>query len=84
MPQDSKDYLHTIICGIVEHPSEVQIDKTQDEMGVLLSLSVAASDMGKVIGREGQTAKAVRHIINAHGFMQKAKVSMKILEPIPA
>lgn len=82
MAMPSEDFLRTILTNLVDFPTDIKIDKTSDEMGVLLSVRVAQEDMGKVIGRQGMTAKAIKHIINCHGFTQRAKVSVKFYDPI--
>lgn len=73
--------LGTIIKEIVDHPDEVKIDRTVDEMGVLLLVHINKEDMGKVIGRMGNTAKSLRAIMRAVGMKNNARVNMKIAEP---
>jgi predicted RNA-binding protein YlqC (UPF0109 family) len=75
------DYLRGIVVGLVESPQEVQIEKSLDEQGVLLSISVTGPDMGKVIGKQGTTAAAIRTLLRAYGMKMGARISMKILEP---
>ena len=55
-----QQFLEYVIKALVEHPEDVKINRTVDEMGVLLMLSVNQDDMGKVIGKSGATAKAIR------------------------
>ena len=50
-------------------------------MGVLLTLTVAREDMGKIIGREGATAKAIRSLLHVVGMTESARISLKINEP---
>lgn len=76
------DYLSTLLRGIVEYPEEVKIDRTTDEMGVLLSVNVSRNDMGKVIGKSGTKAKEIRSIMNSFGFIKKEKISVRINEPL--
>lgn len=76
-----KELLQTIAMSLVEYPDAVHVERTTDEMGVLLCLSVDKIDMGKVIGREGETAKAIRIIIKNFGMKNNARVNVKILEP---
>ncbi len=56
-------FLETLVKALVDHPEAVAIVRTVDEMGVLLTLKVHADDMGKIIGRSGNTAKAIRYEI---------------------
>lgn len=76
-----QDFIRYIVHSIVDHPDQVSVDRTVDEQGVLLTLSVAAEDMGKVIGREGQTAKAIRTLLRVVGMKNNARISLKINEP---
>lgn len=74
-------YLKAILMGIVDHPESVTIDRTVDELGVLLTLNVHKEDMRQVIGREGNTAKAIRTLLRINGLKQNARVNLKINEP---
>lgn len=76
-----KEFLETVIKALVDKPEEVRIERSVDEMGVLLTLSVAPSDMGKIIGRSGNTAKAIRTILRVVGMKNNARVNLKINEP---
>jgi uncharacterized protein len=58
--QPDQQFLEYVIKALVDAPDQVKVNRTVDEMGVLLTLEVGASDMGKIIGRQGNTAKAVR------------------------
>lgn len=73
--------LKTIILALVDKPEAVKIERTLDEMGVLLTLEVAPEDMGVVIGKAGNTAKAIRTILRVVGARQDARVHFKIKEP---
>ncbi len=74
-------FLEFIIKGLVDHPESVKINRTVDEMGVLLSLDVHPDDMGKIIGRSGNTAKAIRILLRVVGMKNNARVNLKINEP---
>ena len=74
-------YLKDILDGIVSDPDSVIISRTTDEMGVLLSVSLAKEDMGKVIGRKGLTINAIRHIMKCFGYGIDAELNVKIVEP---
>jgi len=78
--QDAK-FLEYIIKELVDHPDDVKIERTVDEMGVLLTLDVNQEDMGKVIGRSGNTAKAVRTLLRVIGMKHNARVNLKVNEP---
>jgi predicted RNA-binding protein YlqC (UPF0109 family) len=81
MADQDKAFLEIIIKTIVNHPDDVVIDRTVDEMGVLLTLRINPEDMGNVIGRQGQTAKAIRTLLKIVGAKNQARVNLKIVEP---
>ncbi len=76
-----KDFLEYITKSIVGHPEDVVADRTVDERGVLLTLNINPEDMGYVIGREGQTARALRTLLRIVGAKNNARVNLKIHEP---
>jgi len=76
-----QQFLEYVIKSLVDKPEDVKIDRTVDEMGVLLKLTVNRDDMGKVIGRSGATAKAIRTILRVVGMKNDARVNLKIEEP---
>lgn len=78
---DDQKFLEYIVKQIVENPSDVVIERTVDEMGVLLSLKVHKDDMGKLIGKNGQTAKSIRTLLRIIGSKNNARVNLKIVEP---
>jgi predicted RNA-binding protein YlqC (UPF0109 family) len=80
MEQDQK-FLEYVVTSLVDNPDDVKISRTVDEMGVLLTLSVNKDDMGKIIGRSGATAKAIRTILRVVGMKNEARVNLKIEEP---
>ncbi len=79
--QDDQQFLETVVKALVDHPDDVKINRTVDEMGVLLTLDVHAEDMGKIIGRSGNTAKAIRTLLRVVGMKNDARVNLKINEP---
>lgn len=80
MEQDQV-FLEYVVKALVDNPNDVKIKRTVDEMGVLLTLSVHKDDMGKIIGRSGATAKAIRTILRVVGMKNEARVNLKIEEP---
>jgi predicted RNA-binding protein YlqC (UPF0109 family) len=81
MAEKDQEFLEFVVKGLVDHPEEVKIGRTVDEMGVLLTLDLNAEDMGKVIGRSGNTAKAIRTLLRVVGMKNNARVNLKINEP---
>lgn len=75
------EFLDYVVKGLVDHPESVKINRTVDEMGVLLNLDVHPDDMGKIIGRSGNTAKAIRILLRVVGMKNNARVNLKINEP---
>ena len=82
MAERDQEFLEFVVKGLVEHPEEVKINRTVDEMGVLLTLDLSPEDMGKVIGRSGNTAKAIRTLLRVVGMKHNARVNLKINEPL--
>ncbi|OGG72484.1 hypothetical protein A3A38_02475 [Candidatus Kaiserbacteria bacterium RIFCSPLOWO2_01_FULL_53_17] len=80
MDQDQQ-FLEYVVKALVDNPNDVKINRTVDEMGVLLTLSVHKDDMGKIIGRSGATAKAIRTVLRVVGMKNEARVNLKIEEP---
>ena len=74
-------FLEDVVKAIVGHPEDVKSERTVDEMGVLLTLHINQSDMGYVIGRQGQTARAIRTLLKIVGAKNNARVNLKIHEP---
>ena len=75
------EFLSYVVKSLVDNENEVKIDRKVDEMGVLLTLSVARDDMGKIIGRQGNTAKAIRTLLRVSGMKNNSRVNLKIDEP---
>src|SRR6202142_3844749 len=80
MEQD-QSFVEYIVKALVDHPEDVKTERVVDEMGVLITLHLNQEDMGQVIGRMGQTAKAIRTLLRVVGAKHKARVNLKIYEP---
>ena len=78
---NDKDFLEYIVKSIVSFPDDVQVERTVDEMGVLLTLKINPADMGYVIGRKGQTAQSMRTLLKIVGAKNNARVNLKIYDP---
>lgn len=74
-------FIEQVVKMLVDNPDAVKVERKVDEMGVLISLDVDPKDMGIVIGREGQTAKALRTLLRVIGAKNNARVNLKINEP---
>lgn len=76
-----QEFLEFVVKAMVENPDAVQVGRTVDEMGVLLTLDVSREDMGTIIGKDGNTAKALRTLLRVVGMKHNARVNLKINEP---
>lgn len=76
-----QQFIDFLVKSIVNHPEDVKTERTVDERGVLLTLYVNQEDMGYVIGRQGQTARALRILLKIVGAKEDARVNLKIYEP---
>ena len=82
MQNADQQFLECVIKALVDNPNDVKVNRTVDEMGVLLTLEVSAADMGKIIGRQGNTAKSIRTLLRVVGMKNNSRVNLKINEPV--
>jgi uncharacterized protein len=75
------DFLEHVVKELVDNPEAVRVARKVDEMGVLITLDVDPSDMGKIIGKSGNTAKAIRTLLRVVGMKNNSRVNLKINEP---
>jgi len=75
-----KDLVVAIARALVDHPDEVQVRAVDGEQVTVLELRVHPEDIGKVIGRQGRTAKAIRTLLGAAGMKQQKRYTLEILE----
>jgi len=81
MAEPDKEFVENVVKAIVDHPDDVKTKRSVDEMGVLIELTVHPEDMGKIIGKEGRTAKSIRTLLRVLGAKNNARVNLKIVEP---
>ena len=74
-----KNLVESIVKSLVDYPDDVQISETAGESIVILEISVAPDDVGKVIGKEGRIANAIRTIVKAAAAKLDKKVTVEIL-----
>ena len=74
-----QQFVEYIVKTLVNNPEKVAVDRKIDEKGVLLSLTVDPSDVGRVIGKRGVTAQAIRVLLRALGTKQDARYNLKIV-----
>jgi len=80
MVQD-QEFIEFVIKAIVNNPDEVKVTRTVDERGVLITLDLNPTDIGYVIGRRGNTVRAIRTLLKVVGAKNNALVNLKINEP---
>lgn len=78
---DDQAFVEYVVKAMVDNPADVRTDRIVDEMGVLITLHINNADLGQVIGRQGQTAKALRTLLRVVGAKAHARVNLKIHEP---
>ncbi len=76
-----QEFVEFVVKSVVAHPEDVKTERKVDEMGVLITLHINPADMGYVIGRQGQTARAIRTLLKIVGAKNNARVNLKIIEP---
>lgn len=84
MSEDTKadvNFVEYVVKAIVTNPEAVKVERKIDELGVLITLEIAKEDMGTVIGKNGQSAKAIRTLLRVIGAKTNARVNLKIMEP---
>ena len=74
-----KELVEVIAKASVDHPEEVVVSQTETDRTITLELSVAQSDMGKVIGKQGRIAKAIRSVVKAAASKEDKKVIVDIM-----
>ncbi|MBI5621820.1 KH domain-containing protein [Candidatus Falkowbacteria bacterium] len=79
--ENDQAFVEMVVKAIVSHPEDVTTERKIDERGVLITLHINQEDMGYVIGRQGQTARALRTLLKIVGARENARVNLKIYEP---
>ena len=75
-----KELVEVIAKSLVDHPEEVVVTEKADGDNLILELKVASQDMGKVIGRQGRIAKAIRSVVKAASTKTDKKVTVEIIQ----
>lgn len=75
-----KELVEFIVSSLVDHPEKVTVTEVDSDKATVLELRVDSSDLGKVIGKQGRTARAVRTLLNAASIKSGKKVVLEILE----
>lgn len=77
-----RGFLEFVLQNLLEYPDQISITETNDELGLLFEVTVAEEDMGKVIGKGGQTIQSLRTILRLMGSKRQERVNLKVLEPV--
>ena len=75
-----KELIEAIAKALVDHPEQVQVRVVEGEQATVLELRVHPEDLGKVIGRQGRTAKSMRTILAAAGMKLRKRITLEILD----
>jgi predicted RNA-binding protein YlqC (UPF0109 family) len=75
-----KDLIHYIVTALVDHPDEVQVNETEQDDTIIVELTVAKGDLGKVIGKQGRTARAMRSLLSAVAGKNNKRSRLEIME----
>ena len=75
-----KELVEAIARSLVDHPEDVQVQSVEGSQVTVLELRVHPDDLGKVIGRQGRTAKAIRTLLGAGGMKVRKRFTLEILE----
>lgn len=74
------EFLKFLLENMVSHPDEIKIERKEDELGVLLTLSVNKEDMWIVIGKAGNNINSIRSILRLVGMKMNKKINLKVLD----
>lgn len=75
-----KELVEVIAKSLVDHPDEVVVTESENDKALVVELRVAQTDMGKVIGKQGRIAKAIRSVVNAAASKENKKVIVEIVQ----
>jgi predicted RNA-binding protein YlqC (UPF0109 family) len=75
------DFVKAVLSMLVEDKDQLVVDAKLDDLGVLITVKVSERDMGKLIGKAGQTIKSIRTLLRVIGGNANQRVNLKVLEP---
>jgi predicted RNA-binding protein YlqC (UPF0109 family) len=75
-----KELLETLAKSLVDYPDQVSVTPVEEEKSIIFELRVAKEDMGKVIGKQGKIAKAIRSLMKAAAIKEEKRVSVEIMQ----
>jgi len=75
-----KELIHYIAAALVDHPDQIRIEETEQDETIIIELTVAKEDLGKVIGKQGRTARAMRSLLSAAAGKVNKRSRLEIME----
>lgn len=75
------EFVRHIMDNLVEHPESIVLEQTIDDIGLLINLQSHKDDMGRIIGKNGQTIKSIRTLLRVIGKRENQRINLKIIEP---
>jgi len=76
------DFVRYVLEQVCQHKADIVAEQSEDSIGTLISVTVHEEDMGKLIGKGGQTISALRLLVRAMGAREDLKINLKVLEPV--
>lgn len=80
-PVPGYEFLKYVLSQIIEDKDQLHVDQQIDDLGILLTVRVSSRDMGKLIGKSGQTIKSLRTLLRVLGGMSNQRINLKVVEP---
>lgn len=78
MQDNVQEWLTSLLKGILNHPENLEVEKSTDELGVLFTVRVHEQDRGIIVGREGITARSIRVLLRSIGMKNRMKANLRI------
>lgn len=75
------DFIHYVLGKLAQAPESISVERQIDDKGVFITLQADKEDMGRIIGKNGQTIKSIRNLLRVIGARQNQRITLKILEP---
>lgn len=75
------EYFRAVVGPLLSEPEKLEVTRTVDELGVLLTVKVSRPDMGRILGKEGKNIKAIRSVIHTYGQLTQSRINVKVDEP---
>lgn len=81
-PKSAEEFLRLVLESLIEDRDKLKIEQSKDDLGTLCTVQVSSRDMGKLIGKNGQTVSALRTLLRVLGGMRNERLNLKVLEPV--